>query len=37
MDPLGTLVLPCLGGLPRVAELAAGSGNPLDELDRLSA
>ena len=37
VDPLGTLVLPRPGGLPRVAELAAGAGDPLDELDRLPA
>ena len=37
MNPLGALFLPRPGGLPRVAELAAGPGDPLDELDRLPA
>ena len=37
MDPLGTLLLPRPGGLPRIAKLAAGSGDPLDELDGLPA
>jgi hypothetical protein len=37
VDPLGTLLLPRPGGLPRIAKLAAGSGDPLDELDGLPA
>ena len=37
MNPLGTLLLPGQGCRPGIAELAAGPGYPLDELDRLAA
>ena len=33
VQPLGALLLPREGGLERVAELAAGAGDALDELD----
>jgi len=35
VDPLGALILPRFGRLPRVAEVATGTGHALDELDRL--
>jgi len=34
VEPLRALVLPCPGGVPRVAELAAGAGHALHELHR---
>jgi hypothetical protein len=37
VDPLGALVLPGAGSLPGVTELAARSGDPLDELNGLPA
>ena len=37
VDPLGALLLPGQRGLPRVAELAAGAGDALDELDGAAA
>jgi hypothetical protein len=37
VNPLRALLLPGLGSLPRVAELATAAGDPLDKLDCLPA